>query len=111
MATLSAVWLWVSRKHWKRDDGNRRLAAMYLMTATEPLRRWGAPNLFDLWPTALHEWRVLHGLSGQEYALYQAARGEKMQKTMNNLSEEFGSIRAGRANPHVLDKLRLSIAF
>lgn len=32
---------------------------------------------------------------------------EKMQKTMNNLSEEFGSIRAGRANPHVLDKLRV----
>lgn len=32
---------------------------------------------------------------------------EKMQKTMNNLSEEFGSIRAGRANPRVLDKLRV----
>ncbi len=32
---------------------------------------------------------------------------EKMQKTMNNLLEEFGSIRAGRANPHVLDKLRV----
>lgn len=32
---------------------------------------------------------------------------EKMHKTMNNLSEEFGSIRAGRANPHVLDKLRV----
>ena len=32
---------------------------------------------------------------------------EKMQKTMNNLSEEFGSIRAGRSNPHVLDKLRV----
>ena len=32
---------------------------------------------------------------------------EKMQKTMNNLSEEFGSIRAGRANPHVLDKLKV----
>lgn len=32
---------------------------------------------------------------------------EKMQKTMNNLSEKFGSIRAGRANPHVLDKLRV----
>lgn len=31
----------------------------------------------------------------------------KMQKTMNNLGEEFGSIRAGRANPHVLDKLRV----
>ena len=30
---------------------------------------------------------------------------EKMGKTMNNLAEEFGGIRAGRANPHVLDKL------
>ena len=28
---------------------------------------------------------------------------EKMTKTMYNLEEEFGSIRAGRANPHVLD--------
>lgn len=32
---------------------------------------------------------------------------EKMKKTMNNLAEEFGSIRAGRANPHVLDRLRV----
>ncbi len=32
---------------------------------------------------------------------------EKMQKTMQNLSGEFGSIRAGRANPHVLDKIRV----
>ncbi len=32
---------------------------------------------------------------------------DKMQKTMNNLAEEFGGIRAGRANPHVLDKLRV----
>lgn len=32
---------------------------------------------------------------------------EKMVKTMHNLEEEFGSIRAGRANPHVLDKLRV----
>ena len=31
----------------------------------------------------------------------------KMQKTMSNLGEEFGSIRAGRANPHVLDKLKV----
>ena len=31
----------------------------------------------------------------------------KMGKTMNNLAEEFGGIRAGRANPHVLDKLRV----
>lgn len=32
---------------------------------------------------------------------------EKMKKTMGNLSDEFGSIRAGRANPHVLDKIRI----
>lgn len=31
----------------------------------------------------------------------------KMQKSFDNLMEEFGSIRAGRANPHVLDKLRV----
>ncbi len=31
----------------------------------------------------------------------------KMQKTMKNLAGEFGAIRAGRANPHVLDRLRV----
>ncbi|MBQ6376385.1 MAG: ribosome recycling factor [Lachnospiraceae bacterium] len=30
---------------------------------------------------------------------------EKMQKTMKNLENEFGTIRAGRANPHVLDRI------
>lgn len=30
---------------------------------------------------------------------------EKMQKTLSALSEEYSSIRAGRANPHVLDKI------
>lgn len=30
---------------------------------------------------------------------------EKMQKTMKALSNEFGAIRAGRANPAVLDKI------
>lgn len=30
-----------------------------------------------------------------------------MQKSYNNLLDEFGSIRAGRANPHVLDQLRV----
>ncbi len=29
---------------------------------------------------------------------------EKMTKTMNNLNGELATIRAGRANPHVLDK-------
>ena len=56
--------------HWKGGNRNHHLAAMYLMTATEALRRWAMPNLFGLWPTALREWRVLHGLSGQEYAMY-----------------------------------------
>ncbi|SFG47662.1 ribosome recycling factor [Lachnospiraceae bacterium C7] len=32
---------------------------------------------------------------------------EKMQKSLNNLKEEYSSIRAGRANPHVLDKIRV----
>lgn len=31
----------------------------------------------------------------------------KMIKSLGNLQEEFGSIRAGRANPHILDKLRV----
>ncbi len=30
---------------------------------------------------------------------------EKMEKTMRNLDSELQSIRAGRANPHVLDKI------
>lgn len=32
---------------------------------------------------------------------------DKMEKSFNNLNDEFASIRAGRANPHVLDKLRV----
>ena len=32
---------------------------------------------------------------------------DKMGKSLANLEEEFASIRAGRANPHVLDKLRV----
>ncbi len=31
----------------------------------------------------------------------------KMEKTVENLSEEYAGIRAGRANPHILDKLRV----
>ena len=34
-----------------------------------------------------------------------ATAESKMNKSLNNLSSEFGSIRAGRANPGVLDKL------
>ena len=32
---------------------------------------------------------------------------EKMKKTVSVLTEEYKAIRAGRANPHVLDKLRV----
>ena len=32
---------------------------------------------------------------------------DKMEKTLNNLREEYGSIRAGRANPKVLDRIRV----
>lgn len=32
---------------------------------------------------------------------------DKMKKTLSNLEDEFAGIRAGRANPHVLDKLRV----
>lgn len=31
----------------------------------------------------------------------------KMQKSFDNLLAEFGSVRVGRANPHVLDKLKV----
>jgi ribosome recycling factor len=31
----------------------------------------------------------------------------KMMKTIDNLKEEYATIRAGRANPHLLDKLRV----
>lgn len=32
---------------------------------------------------------------------------DKMEKTMDVLKEEYASIRAGRANPHLLDKIRV----
>lgn len=34
-----------------------------------------------------------------------AKYADKMDKTMANLESEFGTIRAGRANPHVLDRI------
>ncbi|NLO08430.1 MAG: ribosome recycling factor [Clostridiales bacterium] len=32
---------------------------------------------------------------------------ERMRKSVDNLKEEYATIRAGRANPHLLDKLRV----
>ena len=35
---------------------------------------------------------------------------EKMNKTLDSLSGEYTTIRAGRANPHVLDKIKIGRA-
>lgn len=32
---------------------------------------------------------------------------EKMEKTLETMKEDFATIRAGRANPHILDKLKV----
>ena len=32
---------------------------------------------------------------------------EKMKKTLDFLAEEYAAVRAGRANPHVLDKIKV----
>ena len=32
---------------------------------------------------------------------------DKMQKTIDHLESEFATIRAGRANPHVLDRIKV----
>lgn len=32
---------------------------------------------------------------------------DKMEKTLNSLENDFSTIRAGRANPHILDKIRV----
>ena len=32
---------------------------------------------------------------------------EKMDKTIDSLMNDYASIRAGRANPHVLDKIKV----
>ena len=32
---------------------------------------------------------------------------EKMQKAVDNLATDYASIRAGRANPHLLDKIKV----
>jgi len=34
-----------------------------------------------------------------------AVYDDKMNKSLNNLNEEYSTIRAGRANPHILDKI------
>lgn len=48
---------------------------MYLLTATETLRRCAIPRVFDLWGIDIRGWRAMRTLSEQEYVLYQAAKG------------------------------------
>ena len=54
----------------------------------------------------LQEQRLLYKLGGNMDSRLNPFQ-DKMEKTLNNLIEEYSGIRAGRANPHVLDKLRV----
>ena len=54
----------------------------------------------------LQEQRLLYKLGGNMDSRLNPFQ-DKMEKTLNNLLEEYSGIRAGRANPHVLDKLRV----
>ena len=54
----------------------------------------------------LQEQRLLYKLGGNMDSRLNPCQ-DKMEKTLNNLLEEYSGIRAGRANPHVLDKLRV----
>lgn len=54
----------------------------------------------------LQEQRLLYKLGGNMDSRLNPFQ-DKMEKTLNNLLDEYSGIRAGRANPHVLDKLRV----
>ena len=62
--------------HHQRDgSGNRRLAGMFLLTATDALRRCAIPRTFALWNIDIGSWKQMRTLSEQEYVLFQAAKG------------------------------------
>ena len=56
-------------RHHGDDTGRRRLATMYLLTATESLCR-AVPNIFGLWSIRLSGWDTVRAMSEQEYVLY-----------------------------------------
>ena len=58
----------------RHQQENDRLAAIYLLTATEHLSRTALPRLFDLWTIRPDNWETMRTLSQQEYVLYQAAK-------------------------------------
>lgn len=67
----------------RRWSDHRALAAMYLLTATETLRRCAIPHVFDLWGIDIRSWNTVRTLSEQEYVLFQAAKGIwQSQKTV-----------------------------
>lgn len=73
-ARLTAYAAYLAHHH-KDGSENRRLAALYLLTATETLRRCAIPRTFDLWSIDIGSWGTMRTLSEQEYVLFQAAKG------------------------------------
>lgn len=73
--------------HHKDGDGNRRLAALYLLTATETLRRCAIPRTFNLWSIDIGSWGAMRTLSEQEYVLFQAAKGIWMDQNTISAAE------------------------
>ena len=73
----------------RRDDcpEHRQLAALYLLTATEALRRQALPRVFTLWPVAGDYWKTPRKLTDQEYVLYQAAKGLYLNQPRVRISE------------------------
>ena len=73
----------------RRDDcpEHRQLAALYLLTATEALRRQALPRVFALWPVAGDYWKTPRKLTEQEYVLYQAAKGLYLNQPRVRISE------------------------
>lgn len=65
----------------------RALAAMYLLTATETLRRCAIPRIFDLWGMDIRSWSAVRTLSEQEYVLFQAAKGILLGQRTITVSE------------------------
>lgn len=72
-----------------RSDGRerRRLAALYLLTATEALRRCAISRTFDLWGLDIRSWHSMRALSEQEYVLFQAGKGIWLDQRTISVSE------------------------
>jgi len=49
----------------RHQRDNRALAAMYLLTATETLRRCAIPRIFALWSIPIGSWKAMRTLSEQ----------------------------------------------